>query len=61
MKWTFGRMLEILGLTIIPVGLMAALLNWNSSNAMKYELYCMIAGLGIFYLGNTLRKGAENR
>ncbi len=56
MKWSIGRLMEILGLLVVLVGLAAAV---SGAGSLHYELICLAIGMVIFYAGNALRTRAE--
>ena len=57
MRYTFGRALEITGIAVTLIGLLVGV----KSNAIKYEVSCLVAGVGLFYMGHWLRASAEGR
>ena len=56
MKYGVGRLLEILGMVVTLMGLVAFVAGGGT---MKYELTCLFAGIVVFYVGHTLRVRAE--
>ena len=59
MRYTVGRALEMTGMAVVLVGLVVGVSYWGSPNAIKYEVSCLVAGVGLFYMGHWLRTAAE--
>lgn len=60
MRYALGRALEVIGMAVTLIGLLTGVAWWGHPNAIKYEISCLVAGVGVFYAGNWLRnKGGE--